>query len=128
MELTIKTAKEQLQYLSESASDVCRKLVFATYAVAWLFRINNSGHLTIPTVLTYSTIFATIALMMDLAQYIYGTASLHIQLNKHNLSEENSVIKIDISGTISSMFFYSKIFFTSSACIFILYFFIVTFL
>lgn len=109
MKLTIKQAVDQLQFASGKASDIARQLAFAAFAIAWIFRAPSSSRSAIPPLLATATAYATISLILDLAQYVYGVAAFQIALRKHNVAEENSVVTVAASGAVSTVFFFGKI-------------------
>ena len=126
MEITTKLAIDQLQFASERASDICRQLAFAAFAIAWIFRIQPDNGPTVPALLVYGTALATMVLLLDLLQYVFSAVALQSTLQREGVSDEENVINVTASGAFSSIIFYGKIVLTAIAYLFILKFFVMT--
>lgn len=128
MEITTKTAVDQFQFASDKASEICRQLAFAAFAIAWIFRIQLDNGSTVPALLAYGTALATTVLLLDLLQYVFSAAALQSALQREGVSDEEKVINVTASGVFSSIIFYGKIVLTAIAYALILKFFVVTLL
>ena len=128
MKLTVKQAVDQLQFASEKASDICRQLAFAVFAIAWIFRTQVDSKLTVPELLAIAALFATIVLLVDLIQYVYGVFSLKKTLEREGVSQVEKEIEVDASGRFISALYYCKIILITVAYTLVLYFFLDTLL
>ena len=73
--MKLSKAEKAKDYNTGKASDIARQLAFAGIAFIWIFKLENSGAITLPDNLQKPVILLVTCLTFDLLQYIYGAAA-----------------------------------------------------
>lgn len=108
-------------------SDNVRTLAISAIGIIWIFKIQNAnGGYEIPAALFYPVLLVFIAMLLDFAQYIYGSIAWGLFFRKKEKEGKTEDEKIYAPTSItqpSYILFYSKVIVICFA-----YFFIIKFL
>jgi len=120
--MKIKEIRDNSEVYSTKLSDSCRQLCFAGIAIVWIFKVGtDTAGITYDGKLIYPLGAFALALLMEIAQYTYGTfawKSLGDSMDKEKLAEK--AVKSNIN-CITYLFFKGKVFFVICGYLIILF-------
>jgi len=119
--------RDEFGVFSGKASDVSRQLAFAGIALIWIFKIDSSGHTTVPPKLIWPGVLIVASLTLDLFQYFVGSViwrCYYRALEKRGTREDVELPLHDEWRELSI----TGLFFLKVACVIAAYGFILVFL
>lgn len=111
--MKLEEAKQAFYDASGTLSENVRKLAFAGIAIIWIFRVGNTAaNLAFPPSLLWPLIAFIIALIVDVAQYLYKSTTWWLYYawkHKQGIRDDGDVNPPGVINFFTGVFFYVKV-------------------